>query len=221
MTYNLKERVYGTTKVQFSSCAKVFRNFQIRWVILMLFWLSLGRTSGQRTRNLRQTPRCTPGQWKKLCSPDDNKNAGAKTGQKHKNDRALCRVKYGENIQWCSQDGCIQDRVTIFIGPYFFPSLQLNYYEHRHGLILDSSCDYVSARVVSFKLEKGANQVLSPANWIRTWFTDLTFDGLRRTKTQCARSDYDLCWIISELWCELTDIRGSSKPPLLVRKTTE
>jgi len=130
---------------------------------------------------------------KKLCSPDDNKNAGAKTGQKHKNDRALCRVKYGENIQWCSRDGCIQDRVTIFIGPYFFPSLQLNYYEHRHGLILDSSCDYVSARVVSFELEKGANQVLSPANWIRTWFTDLIFDGLRRTKTHCARSDYDLC----------------------------
>ena len=47
--------------------------------------------------------------------------------------------------------------------------------------------DYVSARFVNLmNLEERANQVLSPANWIRTWFGDLIFDGLRRTETRCA-----------------------------------
>jgi hypothetical protein len=50
--------------------------------------------------------------------------------------------------------------LRFFVGPSFFPNLQLNY-EHWHGL----------------NLEKRANQVLSPANWIRIWFSDLIFDG--------------------------------------------
>ena len=101
--------MHGTTKVQFSSCAKVFRNFSdtMRGSHILPSHtdaiLTVTARSQKRPINVQgisgkpQEVRQGNGE-KKLCSPDDNKNAGSMTGQKHRNDRALCRVKYVENM---------------------------------------------------------------------------------------------------------------------------
>jgi hypothetical protein len=118
--------IHGTTKVLFSSCAKVFRNVSDKMRgshILQSHTGAILTVTRSHKRPTYKESQANPKKYaramgKNMLSSDGNKNAGSKTGQKHKNGRALCLVKYGENIQ-CSQDECIQDRVTIFRRPIF------------------------------------------------------------------------------------------------------